>query len=448
MSRTSLSDQVELLREQGLLHVVHRRVDPKYELAAVTKAVQESTNNAVIFEDVAGTRHPVVTNLYNDRPRLGNIIDASPEGFCERWNELHEVATSLPFPEIDECPPPTDLRDCVLSELPLITYHGRDGGPYLTSPIFIAKHPVSGVHNLSFHRAMYINDGELRVRLGSSHDLTAYQATAEEQGEAFEAAILIGTDPAIFLCAGASIPRDESEIAVAAAIQGGPIGCYPAKTIDLKIPLGSQFVIEGRFLPNVRRNEGPFGEFMGYYVEEGQNHVFEVTAAYHTDGALFHSILCGSKEDIALLEALTAAKIYGHLTDVLPGIVDVACSPTVVTTTVKIQQQYEGHSRQVLLAAFGAHLDYNKVVTVVDDDVDIHDQDDVLWAFATRGRADTRLLVIPDVPGFYRDPNRDHWGRLGLDATWPFDRPDEFVRKEIPGEKSIRLEDYIQGQST
>ena len=443
MSRITLRDHIQRLRERDSLHVVSRQVDPKHELAAVTKAVQQATNDAVIFEDVIGTRHPVVTNLYNDRDRLCSIIDAGADEFCGRWNELHDIAKSLPFPETKDCEKPADIEDCALSDLPLITYHGRDAGPYFTSPIFIARHPLTGTHNLSFHRSMYINDNELRVRLGASHDLAAYQAIVEEQDEALEAAILIGADPAIFLCAGASIPQDDSEIAVAAAINGAPIDCYPAKTIDLKIPLGSQFVIEGRILPNVRRNEGPFGEFLGYYVEEGRNHVFEVSAVYHTDDALFHSILCGSKEDIALLEALTAAKTYRHLNNVLPGIVDVACSPTVMNTTIKIRQQYEGHSRQVLLAAFGAHLDYNKVCAVVDDDVDIHSQDDILWAFATRGRADTRTLVIPDMPGFYRDPNKDHWGRLGIDATYPFDRRDEFVRKEIPGEESIRLEDYL-----
>ena len=86
MSRITLRDHIQRLRERDSLHVVSRQVDPKHELAAVTKAVQQATNDAVIFENVIGTRHPVVTNLYNDRDRLCSIIDAGANNFCSRWN--------------------------------------------------------------------------------------------------------------------------------------------------------------------------------------------------------------------------------------------------------------------------------------------------------------------------------------------------------------------------
>src|SRR5262249_16510486 len=92
-----------------------------------------------------------------------------------------------------------------------------------------------------------------------------------------------------------------------------------------------------------------------------------------------------------------------------------------------------------LLTALGANHDWNKTVIVVDDDVDINDFDDVWWAYLTRGRADTRAMVLSDVPGFYRDPQRDHWGRLGIDATAPFGRKQEFVRKRITGADAIDL---------
>ncbi len=96
------------------------------------------------------------------------------------------------------------------------------------------------------------------------------------------------------------------------------------------------------------------------------------------------------------------------------------------------------------MAAFGADLDYNKAVFVVDDDVDITDMNEVIWAFLTRGRADKRTIVIHDVPGFYRDPHKDHWGRLGIDATMPFGREAEFERKLIPGETDLNLDDYFK----
>jgi 4-hydroxybenzoate decarboxylase len=209
------------------------------------------------------------------------------------------------------------------------------------------------------------------------------------------------------------------------------------------VPASTGIVIEGRILPNVRRPEGPFGEFMGYYVEVGDNHVFEVTHVSWRQDAVFHGLICGSHEDLRPLEAATAARIYQAIRAQVPGVLDVSCQPTVMNTIIQIRKQYEGHAQHALLAAMGAHLDYNKLCVVVDDDVDPYNMDEVIWAFLTRGRADTRTMVLNDVPGFYRDPHKDHWGRLALDATKPWGREAEFQRKRIPGEENIVLADYL-----
>ena len=431
------------LKARGELAVVSREVNPQHELAAVIRAVQQSSNKTVLFDNVSGTDMPVISNIYNSRQRLCEFTGAEADGFCPRWNDLHDQTEARRENQTTVIERPDDLVTCRLSDLPQITYHERDAGPYFTSALFLARHPETGVENLSFHRSMFVSNSELRVRLGSSHDLYRYQEAAEKKDEALDAVMLIGTDPSLFLAGGASLPGDWSEVAFASAIEGAPVPAYKALASDLLIPASTQIVIEGRILPHERRPEGPFGEFMGYYVEQGDNHVFEVLHVYTQPTPVFHGLLCGSNEDISLLEARTAAKTWQHLNNVLPGIIDVSCSPTVMNTTIKIKQQYEGHARQVLTAAFGAHLDYNKICTVVDEDIDIFDQNQILWAFATRGRADTRTMVIPDVPGFYRDEHKDHWGRLGLDATWPFHRAAEFQRKRVPGEEDINLDDWL-----
>ena len=438
-----MRDLIKKLESQDELLVVSKQVKSNYELAAVTKAVQKSSNKTVLFEKVSDTKIPVVTNIYNNRQRLCNILGAEPNQFCGRWNDLYDCSQSLnrePFETIER---PTDLVDCRLSDLPLITYHSKDAGAYFTSAIFLAKHPQTGIENLSFHRGMYVSDSEIRVRLGSSHDLFRYQAIAEQQGNAIDAVMLIGVDPELFLAAGATLPESSNEMDFASAIKNAPIPCYEAINSDLLIPASTEIVVEGRILPNERRPEGPFGEFMGYYVEVGDNNVFEVLSVYTRPSPTYHSLLCGSNEDISLLEARVAAKTYRHLNELVPGIIDISCVPSVMNTTIKIKQQYEGHSRKVLMAAFGGHLDYNKVCIVVDEDVNIFDLNEVMWAFTTRGRADNRTMVIPDVPGFYRDVHKDHWGRLGLDATFPFGRAAEFEQKFVPGEDNLNLEDYL-----
>lgn len=412
-------------------------------MAAVIKAAQKQGEAAVYFPSVEGTSMPAVSNIYGSHRRLCELIGATELTFCQQWvnltdNMLRDAAASM-----HEVAYPADMIEGKISDLPLITYHARDAGPYFTSAIYIAREPDSRTLNLSFHRSMFVSDDELRIRLGSSHDLARIQSKAEARGEAVEAALLIGVRPEIFLAACASPPYGVSELGLAAGITGQPVPMYSCKTIDMMVPEGTEIVVEGRILPNVRRPEGPFGEFLGNYVPVGDNHVFEVSHVSWRKNPIFHALICGSPEDLRPLEAVTAARIYKHVSSVVPGILDVSCRPNVMITIIKLRKQYEGHGAHALVAAVGSHLDYNKVCIVVDEDVDIFNLDDVMWAYMTRGRADKRAKILHDVPGFYRDPMKDHWGRLLIDATMPWSREEEFRRKTIPGEDNINLADYL-----
>ncbi|MDA5194995.1 UbiD family decarboxylase [Govanella unica] len=436
---------IEDIAKAGDLLQVSRKVDPRHELAAVVKAIQKDGEKAVRFARVAGSQMPVVSNLYGSHKRLCDLIQAPEDGFCKTWTDLTANAARDWRDCVEIIDRPQGLTHGKMSDLPQITYHGKDAGPYVTSAIYISKEPDSGVPNLSFHRSMMVSDDELRIRLGSSHDMARFQAKAEGRDEPLEAALLIGVAPEIFLSACSSPPYNVSELGLAVGITGQAVRMYPARHIDMLIPETTQIVVEGRIIPNVRRPEGPFGEFMGNYVPVGDNHVFEVLDVYWQPDAIFHALLCGSPEDLRPLEAVTAARIYKHITSVVPGVLDVSCRPNVMITIIRIDKQYEGHGQHVLLAALGSHLDYNKVCIVVDKDVDIYDLDDVMWAYLTRGRADTRAQVLRDIPGFYRDPQKDHWGRLIIDATMPWGREEEFQRKTIPGEESIDLAAYLDG---
>lgn len=434
---------LDKLQARGDLLIVDREVDPRHELAAVARRLQTESDAAVMFRRVRGHTMPVVTNIYSQHQRLKEIIRCGKRNFCERLGEEIEIARTMARWQEDDPAADAGWVSGKLSDLPILTYHERDGAPYITSGIFMAKNPETGVPNLSFHRSMFVSDDELRIRLGSSHDLARFQRQAEQNNQPVEAAILVTAAPEIFMAACVSLPPDGNELALAAAMRGGPLRMRRCKTIDLSVPASTGIVIEGRILPNVRRPEGPFGEFMGYYVEVGDNHVFEVTHVSWRQDTVFHGLICGSHEDLRPLEAATAARIYQAIRAQVPGVLDVSCQPTVMNTIIQIRKQYEGHAQHALLAAMGAHLDYNKLCVVVDDDVDIYNMDEVIWAFLTRGRADTRTMVLNDVPGFYRDPHKDHWGRLALDATKPWGREAEFQRKRIPGEDEVVLADYL-----
>jgi 4-hydroxybenzoate decarboxylase len=430
---------IEQLIGQGVFRIVEREVDPHFELAAVTAASQAESDAPLLFRRVKGSRIPVVTNLFGSRSRLCELIGATGGNFCSRWLELCGSRNPLP-----EAPSRSlEYRQCRLTELPQVCYFEKDAGPYITAGVFLAKEPDSGVPNLSFHRALVVSDVELRVKLGATHDLTKYQAKAEARGQALEAAILIGPPPQCVLAAVAPLGYDESELDTAQRVARRRLPMRRCRHIDLEVPVDTEIVIEGRFLPGLRRPEAPFGEFQGYYVQQVESHVFEVLGVTVREGGYYHALVCGAPEDLRLLEIGGATQIYRELSQKLPGIVEVACAPHVMSTVVKIRQQYEGHARQVLLSAIGVHHDWSKTCIVVDDDVDIADFNDVWWAFLTRARPDQRVMIIPDVPGFWRDPARDHWGRLAIDATMAWDRREQYQRKRIPGAGSIVLADYL-----
>jgi UbiD family decarboxylase len=434
---------MDRLKARGELLEVRREVDPKHELAAVTDAAHKRWGKPILFHSVRGTKLPVLTNTYGSRARLAEIIGIGPGDFCKQWNNLATIAIARDMPTSVPATNAIEYVDCKISDLPLITYSERDAAPYFTSAMFLAKEPDTGVQNLSFHRSMFVSDSELRCRLAPRHHLTMYHEKAEARGEYLEAAMLIGPPPTMFLTAAAPLPYDADEVEVAAKLQGAPIPMRRCKHVDLMVPATTEIVIEGRFIPNERRDEGPFGEFMGYYTPVGQNAVFEVLGVTCRKDAIFHSILCGSSEEVLTLELSVAANIYQRINAVLPGIVDVTCQPFVTHTVVKINQHYEGHGRQVLLAVFGAELTWARNCTVVDEDVDIYNMDDVMWAVLTRSRPDRDIIIIPETPSFYRDPYKEHWGRMGIDATVPFARRREYERKKIPGANSVNLTTYF-----
>lgn len=438
-----MRDYIEQLLARKEMNVVEREIDPKFELAAVIGRSQQENDNPILFRNVKGSDIPVVSNLYGSHRRLCEIIGTTKGDFCRHWQSVIDSHLPSASEYTDEVDDDVSLLEGKLSDLPHITYCEKDGGPYITAGIFLAKEPDSGVPNLSFCRSMMISNEELRVRLAGPHDISQYQKKAEARDEALEVAILLGPPPEVFMAACASVPIEADEMAIAAQLSGGKLKMRQCKTVDLMVPALTEIVIEGRILPNRREPEGPFGEFLGYYVDVGPNHVFEVLNVSWLEGATFHGLLCGFPEDLRALEVSFATRTYKHLVNDIPGVIDVSCNPSPVHSIIQINKQYEGHAKQVILKTFSSHLQFNKVCIVVDEDVDIHNFDDVWWAVISRCRVDKHVMIIPDVPGFYRDEEKVHWGRLGIDATKPFGKEEKFERKQVPGLADINLKDYF-----
>ena len=216
-----MRDYIERLVARKEMNIVEREVDPKFELAAVIGRSQQESDYPVLFRNVKGSGLPVISNVYGSHRRLCEIIGTTKGDFCRHWQSVIDSQLSSAAEYAEIIPDDQSTVEGKLSDLPHITYCERDGGPYITAGIFLAKEPDSGVPNLSFCRSMMISDQELRVRLAGPHDITQYQKKAEAKDEALEVAILLGPPPEVFMAACASVPIDVDEMAIAAKLSGG-----------------------------------------------------------------------------------------------------------------------------------------------------------------------------------------------------------------------------------
>src|SRR5215467_15994505 len=245
---------LDRLRRAGCVREITREVSGRHELAAVTQASQQESDAPLLFHKVAGSRFPVMTNVFGSRRRLVEMIGGNDGSFCRRWIEMTRKPAQPPH--IVGARNERDREEVRLAELPQITYFEHDGGPYLTAGVFLAREPGGGIPNLSFHRCQIVSDRELRVRLGRSHHLTQYQAKAEARGQALEAAILLGPPVSLVLAAAAPLAYHENEMEVAGKIEGRPLALRRCRTVDLEVPVETEIVVEGRILPDLRRPEG------------------------------------------------------------------------------------------------------------------------------------------------------------------------------------------------
>jgi UbiD family decarboxylase len=333
----------------------------------------------------------------------------------------------------------------VARDIPQVNHSERDAGAYITAGIFLARHPETGVYNASWNRTQLVGGSRMRVRMMPPQHLGQYQAAAEAYGKPLPVAVVIGAPPALMLAAASKIPYDADELATAGAWQGAPLRVVPAKTVPLVVPADAEMVIEGEIVPKLREEEGPFGEFMDAYVEVGRNHVFRASAITRRRDAIYHVILAGGTEDLALLSLMLQTEIYKAVSP-HARVVDVGCPGQILGCVVAIAKARDEEAKAAMAAALGAHR-WMKFVVVVDADVDPHDAEEVMWAIHTRFAPDRGVLRQEGAPGFPRpDVAGLHTGKLALDATYPVAMKKQFARRRFPGIEKIDLAAYLGGR--
>lgn len=446
---TTLRDWLDRLAETDRLAVIRPGKGLRHEVAAISKWFDGT--KATYFPRPDGHAIPVVSGLLGHRGWIAEAMGTSPAGVLARYRDA--IAHPLPWVEIPQ-PPVQQVvhRDAIdlFRLLPLPTHNELDSGAYITAGLIITRNPRTGVQNVSINRCQISGPDRIGILILPRHTHYFYEM-AEEAGEPLEVAIVIGADPLTMLASQAIVPVDFDELEIAGALHGAPLPVARCVTKDLRVPAQAEIVIEGRILPKAREPEGPFGEFPQYYGERADRHVIAVDAVTHRRDPLFHTIVGGAIEHLLLGGIPREATLLDHLQRSFPNVLDVHLSMGGVcryNLYVKMRQRHTGEARNVILGAFAGHYDVKHVV-VVDEDVDIHDPDDVEWAVATRSQADRDFIIIAGAQGSKLDPSTDDGvgAKWGVDATVPVNGDDfTFKRIHVPGEDLVDPDAVIDPQ--
>jgi UbiD family decarboxylase len=439
-----LRDHLEALRRAGQLIELTKPVDPATEAGRLI-AELEAERRCGLFRSVRGSDFSLVFNLLGSRELMGLALGVQPASVTEAFDRQLDERMAT----VEVAPEEAPVREVVwredeadLTRLPLITHAEHDAAPYVTAGVAMAVDPETGLRNASFNRMMLIGPRESGIRMMAPQQLGLIHQKAEAANEDLPVAVAIGLHPLYLIAAATSLPFGEDELELAGALLGSPVPMVAGVTVPFPVPAAAEFVIEGVVPAGVREPEGPFGEFMQYYVPEGPNHRFRVTAISHRRDAIFNTMNAASPEDVGLLgisrevAVLRAARATGaRVTGVR------LASKSIMVAFVAIEPRYDGEGKAVGLAALAAYR-WLKYVVVVDSDVDIDDPDDVWWAAATRSEASRGVTAISDVGGFPRDSHGLHRSKLVLDATAPLNGRDSYRRKRPPGQGKLSLDDF------
>jgi 2,5-furandicarboxylate decarboxylase 1 len=399
---------------------ISREVDPRFEITALAvKLEQERRFPILIFENVRGSKLPVVTNVHASRRRLASAIGSEPRGAVAQYLKRieqriapREVA-SAPVKEVALTGNQVDLRT-----LPQIVHHQDDAGPYLTAAVTLARDPLSGRLNCSFNRLMFLDKNHTSIHLTLAKHLWEFHTNAEKLKQSLPVAVILGAHPAWSLGALNIGSVDEEEFYLMGSLAGAPMEVVGAETLDLKVPARAEMIIEGEILPFERVDEGPFGEFTGYSLGSRKREVFRVKAITHRKDAFLHDIAVGHLDHLLLSTIPMEANLFRAVKAMVPSVKAVRI-PAPFTVYISIEKKTEGQGKNAILAALGADM-YMKHVIVVDHDIDIFNDQRVQWAIGTRCQADRDVLIVGNAGGSDLDPSDLKDGvtaKMGIDAT-------------------------------
>ncbi len=472
----SLRSFVDALKRAGELHTISAAVDPYLEIAEITDRVVKAGGPALLFDNVKGSRFPVLTNQFGSQRRMAlaldarfldeaanrlrALIDLSPPGSSlgEKLGALKRLAplaNAIPKTVRDAPVQEIVISNPDLTKLPVLTTWPLDAGPFITLPLVITKDPRTNRPNVGMYRMQVYNAHETGMHWQRHKQGRAHAAL---WGDKVPVAVAIGSDPALTYAATAPLPPVLDEFAFAGLLRGKPVSLVQAKTVDVKVPADAEFVLEG-FVDNADlRTEGPFGDHTGVYSLADQYPTFHLTCITHRRNPIFAATVVGKPpmED-AWLGKATERLFLPLLQMVLPEVIDMNLPVEGGfhnLAIVSIRKQYPGHAKKVMNALWGlGHMMMlTRMLVIVDDDIDVQDTRSVAW-FVLNNLAPERDVVM--MPGPVDDLDHGSYSvaygtKIGIDATrksasegyareWP---PDIVMNKETRDLVNNRWREY------
>jgi UbiD family decarboxylase len=400
-----LHEFLKVLEEEHELHKIKVEVDPKHELGAICKIHNERPNTpALLFENVKDHKIPVVGQLLATDRRVALALGLSQENIFE------ETVARAGKPMAPRRVPQGPCQEIVfegadvdLSRLPICTNNPDDGGQYITAGHVIIRDPEYG-NNLAIYRMMVVSKNEVTIRFTPGHDGYDFIRNAEKRGqEKFEVAVCIGVPPAVYVASQFEPRAGVYELEIAGGLAGEPVDVVKCRTIDLAVPAHAEIVLEGELtLPAKTGDEGPFGEFCGYTTARVPNErIMKIKAVTHRRNPIYHNVWLGKPPHEHLyVDALTyAVAAYQELKPAYPALKKAYAPPWGVSIVLILQLEKRlmrpGIVNNILASSLYTRSGKWKHVIVVDEDINMEDPNEVLWALTTRFQPATDMFIIP-----------------------------------------------------
>jgi UbiD family decarboxylase len=440
MPYRDLREFLKKLEKEGEVLKIEPEVDLMYEVGAVCRLALDrggaERNKALYFSRLKGSFYPLAVNLLATRKRFCLALECNPDEIHREWIRRTEKPIEPRIVKDGPCKEVVHVgKDVNLFQLPIPMWNELDGGRYITFHSHISKDPETGVRNAGMYRAMVHDERTLGILAAPYRHIRHHFEKVHPHGKPLPVALAIGMDPVIYAATVATFPFGVDELAMAGALRGEPVEMLPCETIPLEVPAHAEVVIEGEIPPAVLREEGPFGEFTGYYGDRAPRPVIQVKAITHRRDFIFQE----SYEGLPHHETCVVSGISNEAEVIrqcpLPGVRKIHFTSGgggYLHAVVSVKKPYDGYGKMVALSILGTTAGRTlKIVTVVDDDIDPYDLARVDWAVTTRTRVDRDVEIIKDLSANVLDPTMTLAEKRGasrtdkmiIDATKPILEP-------------------------